>query len=434
MFKDNAGVNCICLDSQFQVKSKFRLNDLAGTIFKKDKDPQYIGGIVSGNKYIFLFESDTRKGLQGFRDYLKEEIVNFNSKSVSSNNLFEIKNNEHLMGSFYDNGSFYIILINQPLGELVFNILDSHGNIREKTVKLDLPAYAGKFGRRAILKYLNYYAVFSSESALKMEDTWKPTQLYSIPGKFILLVNKPGEPTEMITIDKKDFQLKATQFNFSILLGKKSRRKFIDNTLIYKDKLFVFISTKSKSAIGIYQLSDLHLIRRFDITSNTNPHFFNSAPVQVFKIGNKYKNKTIDMKEFVAKMYSEYTPTLSVITDQKGRCDLTIGTFVVPTGGGGQTYGGFQPNNFSDPTQGMHFNPDIGSFTSPSYLLTDYYRSYQIQLLLDTSTFENLPGIPPTPPFQQTESLLNNQEMYKRIAFLNFSVGRKKYFGYYDKQ
>lgn len=120
ILKDNKKAAYILSDKNFKVQDEIK-SPIDATVF--DISSEYVGGTASGKTFHFVHKITDSKYFSKTKTFFQVEHVDFNSKTLRNEKLFEVAKSEKLLASFSDYNRFIIITADDKQSLLQLYIL-----------------------------------------------------------------------------------------------------------------------------------------------------------------------------------------------------------------------------------------------------------------------------------------------------------------------
>jgi hypothetical protein len=371
------------------------------------------------------------------------ETVDFRSKAVSDQQLFELPSSEKQLASFCDLNMHYTISADDKSGQLVIYTVNPSGMLNRKQIPMTIPEDAGKHKDR-LSEYLQDMQVFKSYEEPDLSAAIKPVKLFSNAGSLSILVNGGDNPTHIFTISIPDLSLSEKTIDYSSLLAKEDKGKTYISSFQKDNMLFSLILNKKSIRIAVHELPSGKVLNKFDFTDDAGDNQFAEYPITERRMGKNVNAKDLDDIKKVIRAFTKGTEGLMVTRTDAGKLVLTAGTYdmiPIPSGGGMSTGGYWTGSNQMrlDPSAhngvSMQYIPNsVFVPGQPVYTRTSarYYTTTYFKMMLDPTTLKVSKGRVPRPVADQVKDYVDDTDK-KAKATNQFAIGKNQYYGYYDR-
>ncbi len=433
ILKDNKKVEYLLFDDKFKVKSKIAPDDgFKSTIFNAD-DVDYLGGVAKNGVFRCVYKVTDKKFL-GSNTYYKTEIIDFEKKTLRSEDLFEIPKNETLLISFGDFGQYFSITTNNSDNELKLYGLDADGKSYIKPVSITIPETSK---RKKLSDYLEKIKLISSTEEPGLELAKDKVKLFHTPSAISIVVNENDDPTQIFTINKTDFSITHQAIDHSYFTKDEKGSSYI-NSFLYKDMLATLILNKKNIRIALYD-KEGNLKKIHEINDNTDMSAFAQSPVMTTRSGKKTQEQDITDLKKVIKSLDRGSEAIMINEDKKGRLIITIGTHDPVQQSGGGSSGEWRTAQTNIPISNSStkvgpnsyettvYRPGISSYSKYG---ANFYKSLQFKIMVDPATLNLVKGLAPPSVADQIKDYIAEVDA-KAQAKNQFQLNGKEYYGYY---
>jgi hypothetical protein len=435
VLKDNKKAEYLLLDKKFKTTARIS-SALPATVFN-ERIMDYAGGTNSRNQFHFIYA--------GKDHYL--ETVDFTTKTISHKKLFEDTREEKPLVSFTSNNVFYALTTNDKSGELSFYIVNEQGLMQKKSVRLPIPADAGKKNDK-VSEYLYGIRVFKADEQPDLSSAVHNAKLFAFNDRLELLINNEGAPTHIIRLTLPDMNVSEKFIDYKDIIPANEKKKWYVSSFQKDGKLFSLLLNKKEIQLAVHDLAAQGLLKKYTLTEDSGTELLAQQPLSERRLGKKTDEKDLDIKKLI-KALSKGTEGLMVTKNKAGQLILTFGTYdLIPLSSGGSSggwQGGWQQSSMPvqpsitnhgatrtavsvwNPT--MYYRPGSPSYTTTS---ARYYNTSYCKMLLDPETLKVARGRLPIPEADQIKDYIEGISS-KAKATNQFSIGSEQYYGYYDK-
>jgi hypothetical protein len=433
IMKDNKKIDYVLYDNKFKIKSKMIPEDgLKNTIFNAD-DVDYLGGVAKKGVFQLVYKVTDKKFL-GSSVYYQKETIDFAAKTIKQEPLFEISKTETLLISFGDFGQYFSITTNKTNNELKFYGLDADGKSYTKSVNINIPPTSKAKNTK---DYFEKIKLISASEEPGLDLAKEKVKLFHSAEKIRIIVNESDDPTQIYSINKKDFSLTTETIDHTSLTKNEKGSSYI-NSFLFKDMTASLILNKKNIRIALYDKTGV-LLKVHELNDNTDVTTLAQSPVMTTRNGKKASENDISDLKKVIKSLDKGSEGIIVTVDKKGRLIITVGTHdPIQTGGGGGG-GSFstQHTNMSlgsastrvgpNSYETTYYRPGSSSYTKYG---ANYYRSLQFKIMIDPVTLNLVKGLAPLSISDQIKDYLSEVDP-KAQAKNQFQLNGKEYYGYY---
>ncbi len=433
VLQDNKKAEYILVDKTFKVVTKIT-PPIANTVFK-NSDIQYVGGTAANGAYNFIYKQTEKQLLSKDKISYLVETVDFNGKTVSQKDLFQIPKDEKLLSSFSDNGRYFSITADDKASNLVFYTLAADGSVVQKVVPFKVPQGVGK---DKISEYLQNLQLVKANEEPGLDLSTKDAKLFSYADKLVFTVNNKDNPTHVFTVNLNDFSNQEIFIDHTPLVPKDAKGKNYVTSFLKGGLLFELLLNKKGMTVAIYGLPNGQLLKSQEINEESSEFLFAEGPSYEQRLGKNVMSKDITDIKKVIRNFINGSEGVTVGKNKEGQYIVTIGTWdLIAMSSGSTTVGGFQPtgNTIVDGRSLVVYNPNLYHFPGSSYTSTSsrYYKSTYFKLLFDPKTFATTHGRIPRSVNDQIKDYLEEDVSKKAKATNQFTIGDSEYYGYYDK-
>jgi hypothetical protein len=431
ILKDNKKVEYICLNRDFKIINN--ISEPIGSTVLDQPAALYLGGTAKGGEYHFVYQ---------VKSSFMMETVNFNEKTVRDNKLFELPESGKSMVSFSDNNTYFSIAADDKSGELVLHLVNSDGQLIQKNIPVP-PSGEVKNNRFKVSGYLNNRKVITSSEYPDLDAAEDPAKLISQPGRLTFLTNA-GHKAYIFSINLADFSTQDDNLDYGDLLGNGGQRQEYSNSYLLDNTLYSVLGDKKTFRITAHDLATNTLLVKYEFDEQSGSEQLAQPPVKEERYGRKLHSKEATMKNIIKDfLNSEGNLAILVARTESGQVLLTAGTYGHINYGGGSAMprymGGFDhssttniPNigavpNFNPYMYRLPGNPTIGTTSARDYFTTHF------SMLLDSGSLKAGKGRVPVAVGDQIKDYLGDTDK-KSKATNQFAIGKKQYFGYYDRE
>ncbi|PUZ24567.1 hypothetical protein GA0116948_105205 [Chitinophaga costaii] len=426
VLKDQKHCSYVLVDGDFKVVNKFD-QDLDLKFFSAGAD-RYEGGTSDGNVYNFAFSN-------GEKTY-KLEQVDFDKNSITHKPLFELMKSEKQVAAFSEQNVFYVIGANDDAGQLQFHMMDGKGKVVVKRVALKVPADAGK-KRDQVSEYLKNSRLIQGSMEPDFSLVTTDSKIFSQAGKLYIVVNVKDHPTHVTTIDLVDFKVQEKFYDYKSVLAGDDKGGVYVNSYVKDNTLFSLVLNKKNIHIVQFNLESGQLIDNLEINSENYQSLMSQLPATETRKGKKESEKEVSSFNSLLKTMNKGTEGLMVTADKDGQYVLTVGTYdflKVPVGSGSGHYGPYAGPGARDagsPQTPFYYTPGKTIYSSNN---AKYYTATTFSLLMDPASGKVKRGKVPPPVSDKVKDYLETVDQQNAKAQIQFNIGDKQYFGYYNKE
>ncbi len=327
------------------VRSFFSIDELTvrGTCYKKDstrklqaprpekKYSHILGYQLKGSEYTVFFSNSWHTDLASVS-------FNFETNTVEQHLIPLNLNKESYFSSFiYKNNLYFITRLKNAMGIRFFTFLEG-GYFTTNTLNF----------KNIDTGLTSFYAAFNPDNAAQINVRGSndfniashQTKILVIDKKIYISLDYSNKSTTVIQIDLESYESAVSVYEQEIKICEDAI--IANNSFIYKDKLFQFISCLSGMNLRIRNLSDGKILKQYAATDNEEIIFKNSPFIQ--KNSGSFKNdKELTTKQFIHKTSN----SLGFVSVSENGKTLTVSlggykynSSAVPLGPGGTPTGG----------------------------------------------------------------------------------------------
>ncbi|HVU55567.1 MAG TPA: hypothetical protein VHD83_10955 [Puia sp.] len=431
VLRDNKKVSYAMADKKFKIASQFS-KQLGETLFGHS-DYSYLGGTVDKNIYHYIYKEKEKK-------VYMEENVDFEAKSISNKQLFEIPKEEQLLISFSDHNRYFTITANKKTSDLQFYEVSYTGEASTKTVHFNIPPI--KKDKIGLSDYLANLKLVKEGEEPGLNIATQKAKLFCHADRLEFLVNVDANPTHIFTLDLNTFTATEKFFDHSDMEDKEGKGKSYISSFLKDGKLFTLILNKKDIRLAVYDQHSGALINKTVLTDDDALASLAQPPVSESRMGNKRNATDVDNFKKVVAAFKTGTEGITVSTNKSGQYVLQVGTYdPIQTSSGGGWQGGYQHNpafvsSAATPSVMPYtYNPMLLYYPGvSSYMSTSarYYRTLYFKMLLDPTTLKPVRGRVPESIGDQIKDFVDDTDK-KAKATKQFNMDGKEYYGYYDK-
>lgn len=441
ILKDNKKVDYVLVNDKFKVGSEF-LKNLEGTVFDHDTH-LYLGGTTDKDVYHYVYKVTDKKFLSSTSITYMEETVDFDSKSIAENKIFDIPGEEHMLVSFCDHNHYFTITANKKTSDLHFYQVLANGEAAAKTIHFDIPAGMSK-DKNELTEYLGNLKVVREGEEPGLDVATHSAKLFCYADHLVFTVNDGDKPTHLFSVDLNTFTGTSSFVDHSGLVEKENRGKSYVSSFLKDDKVFALILNKKDIKIAVYNAADGSLLNKVVIDGDNGLDLLAEPPVTETRMGKARKDEDVGDLKKVIRAFTRGTEGLTVGTNKNGQFVLQVGTYdLVPvnTGGGmaGHWQGGFDYSSGVHtasgqpmPTWNMYqtYVPGNSGFMVTS---ARYYKTTYFKVLLDPKTLKPVHGRVPALVGDQVKDYIDDSDNKRIKAAKQFAVADRQYYGFYDR-
>ena len=434
VLKDNKKAEYALFDDKMKLVAKFSpSNGLQNTVFNFDNE-EYLGGTAGNGKFHFVYKV-TDKKLIGSNTYYQVETVDPVNKQVTNRQLFEIPRDEELIASFGNFGRYFSITASNRDDELKIYGLNAAGESFTRSVKIAIPSTSKK---KKLTDYLEGMKLVTAGEEPGLESATEKVKIFHTPDRLTISVNESDDPTQLITINVKDFSSRQSAIDHTSLTKDEKGKSYV-NSFLFDGNIYSLVLNKKNIRIAIYNTAG-ELLKTHEINGDTDPGIFAEGPLVEQRAGKRAVAKDIGSVKKVIKALDRGSEAIMLSKDKKGRLVLTVGTYDLikfQTGGNDAMSHSVLS---SSPTPGTH-NTRVGNMYMstwrtgrPSYISysANFYQSTRFKLLLDPATLNLVSGMALASVTDQIKDYL--AEISRKAEAMNlFNIGDNMYFGYYSR-
>jgi hypothetical protein len=381
----------LLVNKNFEIESTLQpKNGLVNTIFGKDYE-KYLAGVRNNLGSCFYYMID--------RNHFSMEVVDFTNGSVINKPVFDKPDDEKNIEWFTSQGRFYLLAVNEKLGELALYVVDENGVASHKNISVDLSGYNPD--KLTVREYFSYSHVFYPRQETELIEATELTKIYPYPGKIIMIVGNYKEPPHIWTIDLQTYNVTKKKMDLSGFTGFAGKReKFSNNTYLYGDNLYVLHTSRQKIEIGIFDFISGKLIKKHEITESSDVPFI-ETPVELVtnnKSGKQKQNVIGSNKELIKELFKG-SNGIALAHNSKGQIILNCGVYDKETGTYTPEYTAARFEQKSMPTGRIYAGsniPVMRTYSDVNWMSTykgrtrsySFTRTVNFKVALDSSDFK----------------------------------------------
>lgn len=436
ILKDNKKADYLLYNNNLKLASHYSPEDgLESTVFNFDYI-EYLGGTANNGKFNFVYKVIDKK-LIGSNTFYQIETIDVVNKKISNRQLFEIPKDEKFITSFGDYGQYLTITAKNNTQELNFYAMNIKGESSVKSIKINIPESSKK---KNLSEYLEGIKLFKETDEPGIESATEKVKLFHGPNKIDIVVNEKDDPTQVISINTKDFTASQKSIDHSTLTKDEKGKSYI-NSFLFQNNIYALVLNKKNIRIAIYNAETAQLLKTHEINDATDLNTLAEVPLIEERRGKRTGEKEIDNIKKLIKLLDKGSEAIMLNKSSKGNLVITIGTYdLIPISSGGApptkvTSMSFTPLPGANNTKSGNVYtvtreiPGRPSFTSYS---ANFYMSTHFKLMIDPTTLNFVKGQAPSSTNDQIKDYMIDVSKKAR-AINQFSVNGKQYFGYYNQ-
>lgn len=345
--------------------------------YRMSKDPQLLGTRVTDNEFIFY-----SRHTSGRNEFVQPFAVNrFNGafRSLQETQL-KVNRNTSFLGGFGDEAHFYLLYIDKDYNLHMYRDGDGAALMEQKSFNPDMPRTRDRYARENDLIYVHpdlERSVFTGHHRSKIY--LKDDQIHMIFDGYSLRGKKSNErTTEILTLD---WNTGETNYRTLPVINQKGDASF--NSFLHNNTLFRVNLEKDMLHLTAFDFNSLQPVKEYKY-SNEEEIAIKSTPVQQRGAKSLFSSdsKVIEKTSKVMKSLSNGVPAITVDTFNDSTLQLTIGSYVPPSGSNRETDRNRMvrtPDQYVNTPRGLMMIPGrwVPAYHIPSYYLNSpYYSRY----------------------------------------------------------